>query len=67
MAKPYIDGAWRDAPAAGGREICCPEDGSLVHTLSEGDRDDVDLAVDAARRAFDAGPWPLASDPLHQV
>ena len=58
MADLYIEGAWRDARSGRTREIRCPADGSLVDTVSEGDRDDVDLAVDAARRAFDAGPWP---------
>jgi hypothetical protein len=26
--------------------------------VSEGDKEDVDLAVKAARQAFDNGPWP---------
>lgn len=26
--------------------------------MSEGDREDIDVAVAAAREAFDRGPWP---------
>lgn len=29
--------------------------------VAEGDKEDVDLAVKAARQAFDHGPWPRMS------
>jgi betaine-aldehyde dehydrogenase len=58
VAELYIDGGWREAVAGGRREIRCPADGSLVATVSEGTRADTEAAVLAARRAFDAGPWP---------
>ncbi|HEY2674499.1 MAG TPA: aldehyde dehydrogenase family protein [Rugosimonospora sp.] len=58
MAELYIDGGWRESVAGGRREIRCPADGSLVATVSEGARADTEAAVLAARRAFDAGPWP---------
>lgn len=29
--------------------------------IAEGDKNDVDLAVKAARAAFDHGPWPRLS------
>lgn len=58
MADLYIDGTWRDAVAGGHRDIRCPADGTVVRTVSEGTRDDTEAAIDAARRAFDDGPWP---------
>jgi betaine-aldehyde dehydrogenase len=58
VAELYIDGGWRESVAGGRREIRCPADGSLVATVSEGARADTEAAVLAARRAFDAGPWP---------
>ncbi len=35
-----------------------PHDESITGTLFEADASEVDLAVKAARRAFDEGPWP---------
>jgi betaine-aldehyde dehydrogenase len=54
----YIDGVWR-APITGGhRDIRCPADGMPVATVSEATRADTEMAILAARRAFDDGPWP---------
>jgi betaine-aldehyde dehydrogenase len=53
-----IGGAWREAHSGATRDIRCPADGSLVATVSEAGPEDVAEAVAAARRAFDAGPWP---------
>lgn len=30
----------------------------MIAKIAEGDKEDVDLAVKAARAAFDHGPWP---------
>lgn len=30
----------------------------MIARIAEGDKEDVDLAVKAARAAFDNGPWP---------
>lgn len=30
----------------------------MIAQIAEGDKEDVDLAVNAARHAFDHGPWP---------
>lgn len=35
-----------------------PRTGDTIANVAEGDREDVDRAVSAARRAFDEGPWP---------
>lgn len=35
-----------------------PRTGDLIVNVAEGDAEDVDRAVKAARKAFDIGPWP---------
>jgi betaine-aldehyde dehydrogenase len=54
----FVGGEWREPVAGGHREIRCPADGSLVATVAEGTREDTVAAIEAARRAFDQGPWP---------
>jgi betaine-aldehyde dehydrogenase len=39
----------------------CPGNGALVARFAAGTRGDAELAVEAARHAFDAGPWPRLS------
>ncbi|KAF7114513.1 hypothetical protein RHSIM_RhsimUnG0085600 [Rhododendron simsii] len=39
-------------------ETISPRTGEVITRVAEGDREDVDLAVKAARDAFDNGPWP---------
>jgi betaine-aldehyde dehydrogenase len=57
----FVDGAWREAASGRTREIRCPADGSLVATVPEGGPEDSELAIAAARRAFDGGAWPATS------
>lgn len=54
----YIDGKWVDPVSKKTREILYPCDGSAIATVAEGGVEDVDRAVQAARKAFDEGPWP---------
>ncbi|GAB2223063.1 hypothetical protein Droror1_Dr00017199 [Drosera rotundifolia] len=35
-----------------------PRNEAVIARVSEGDKEDIDLAVKAAREAFDHGPWP---------
>ena len=35
-----------------------PRTGDLIAQVAEGDLEDVNRAVSAARKAFDEGPWP---------
>ncbi len=58
MPQLFIDGGWRAARAGGRREIRCPADGTLVAEVDEASPEDTAAAIDAARRAFDAGGWP---------
>ncbi len=54
----FIDGAWR--PAVGGTTFAVidPATEAPFAEAARGTAEDVDLAVKAARRAFDDGPWP---------
>jgi len=54
----FIGGAWH-APAAGGHiEITAPFNEQVFASVGEAGPLDIDMAVAAARRAFDDGPWP---------
>ncbi len=52
----FIDGAWVDASSGRTMETRNPATGAVIATVPRGDRQDIDLAVAAARKAFD-GPW----------
>ena len=57
----YIDGAWVE-PAEGGRfAVIDPATEQPIAEVAAATAADVDRAVKAARRAFDAGPWPRLS------
>ncbi len=51
-----IDGKWQDAVSGKTFETRNPATGELLANVAEGDAADIDLAVAAARRAFE-GPW----------
>ncbi|PAP95779.1 aldehyde dehydrogenase family protein [Mesorhizobium wenxiniae] len=52
----FVDGAWVDARSGRTMETRNPATGAVIATVPRGDRDDIELAVAAARRAFD-GLW----------
>ncbi|MCF6109243.1 aldehyde dehydrogenase family protein [Mesorhizobium muleiense] len=54
--KMFVDGAWVDACSGRTMETRNPATGAVIATVPRGDRPDIELAVAAARRAFD-GPW----------
>lgn len=59
--KLFIDGQWR-TPAKGGTfPVVNPATEEVIHHAPAGTAEDIDLAVKAARRAFDTGPWPRMS------
>ena len=51
-----IDGKWIDAASGKRFETHNPATGELLATVAEGDAEDINRAVAAARRAFE-GPW----------
>lgn len=52
----FIDGAWVDAASGQTMETRNPATGAVIATVPRGDRQDIDIAVAVARKAFD-GPW----------
>ncbi|TIT04218.1 aldehyde dehydrogenase family protein [Mesorhizobium sp.] len=54
--KMFVDGAWVDACSGRTMETRNPATGAIIATVPRGDLQDIDLAVAAARKAFD-GPW----------
>ena len=61
MSGLFVDGTWSGATDGATRDIHCPADGSHVVTVAEAGVPDADAAVQAARRAFDAGDWSNTS------
>jgi coniferyl-aldehyde dehydrogenase len=59
--KLFIDGEFVDAVSGKTFETLDPRTGDLITRVAEADKADVDLAVKAARKAFDHGPWPRMS------
>ena len=53
----FIDGKWR--PSLSGKTFATvnPATEEVICQVAEGDKEDIDLAVKAARKAFDEGPW----------
>ena len=54
----YIDGKWTSPVEGHTWNVNSPADGHLVATVAEATNADVDLAISAARRAFDSGEFP---------
>src|SRR5438270_6542785 len=55
--KMLINGKWVDAVSGKTFPTYDPATGEVLAQIAEGDRADIDLAVKAARKAFDNGPW----------
>ncbi|CAN0901606.1 Aldehyde dehydrogenase family 2 member C4 [Linum grandiflorum] len=58
FTKLFINGEFVDSVSGKTLETKDPRTGEVIAKVAEGDKDDVDLAVKAARYAFDHGPWP---------
>ena len=56
--KMLIDGQWVAAQSGKTFETINPATGDVLAKVAEGDKADIDLAVKAARRAFEGGAWP---------
>jgi aldehyde dehydrogenase (NAD+) len=57
----FIGGRWLDSVSGKTFETRNPATGEVICQVAEGDRADVELAVAAARKAFEEGPWPRMS------
>jgi aldehyde dehydrogenase (NAD+) len=54
----FIGGRWLDSVSGKTFPTVNPATGEVVCQVAEGDKADVDLAVKAARKAFEDGAWP---------
>ncbi len=55
--KLFIDGQWVDAASGRTFETPNPATGETLAAIAEGDVEDINRAVRAARNAFESGPW----------
>ncbi len=54
----FIDGRWVGSASGRTFETPNPATGEVLAIVAEGDAEDINRAVAAARRAFESGPWP---------
>ena len=57
VRKMLIDGKWLEAASGRSFETPNPATGDVLARVAEGDQEDIDRAVRAARRVFDEGKW----------
>ena len=65
QGQAFIDGRYVDAASGARYECISPIDGRVLVQVADADTTDVDRAVTAARRSFDAGDWSRAA-PSHR-
>ncbi|KAI7734474.1 hypothetical protein M8C21_030282 [Ambrosia artemisiifolia] len=53
-----IDGKFVDSASGKTFPTLDPRTGEVIANVAEGDAEDINRAVAAARKAFDEGPWP---------
>jgi len=63
--KLLIGGQWVAAQSGKTFDVFDPATDQVVAQAAEGDATDVDLAVAAARNAFDSGPWSAMTASHH--
>jgi phenylacetaldehyde dehydrogenase len=59
--KLLINGKWVDSASGKTFPSYNPATGKVLANVAEGDREDIDRAVKAARAAFETGPWSRTS------
>ncbi|MFO0950929.1 MAG: aldehyde dehydrogenase family protein [Isosphaeraceae bacterium] len=57
QTKMLINGQWRDSLSGKRFQTVNPATEEVIAEVAEGDAADIDMAVKAARKAFDSGPW----------
>src|SRR5437899_2297168 len=57
----FIGGKWQDSVSGKTFATQNPATGETICQVAEGDKADIDLAVKAARKAFESGPWSKMS------
>ncbi|KAF5177765.1 Aldehyde dehydrogenase [Thalictrum thalictroides] len=61
FTKLFINGEFVDAVSGNTFKTIDPRTGEVITRVAEGGKEDIDLAVKAARDAFDKGAWPRMS------
>src|SRR5215470_2246022 len=56
--KMFINGKWVESASGKTFPTYNPATGEVLARIAEGDKEDIDRAVKAARAAFDSGSWP---------
>lgn len=56
-----IGGKWVAAASGKVFDVLNPANREVIAQVPEGDKEDIDRAVKAARKAFESGPWPAMS------
>ena len=59
----YINGKWTAARSGATRDVLNPANNEMIGLVTESDAADVEVAIDAARAAFDEGPWASTRGP----
>ncbi|XP_028804971.1 aldehyde dehydrogenase family 2 member C4-like [Neltuma alba] len=54
----FVNGSFVDSLSGKTFQTIDPRTGDVIAAVAEGTKEDVDAAVQAARHAFDSGPWP---------
>lgn len=62
----FIGGRWQDPATDQRLDVVSPHSEDVIATVAAAVPADIDRAVDAARRAFDDGPWPHL-DPAERI
>jgi aldehyde dehydrogenase (NAD+) len=57
----FVGGKWQDSVSGKTFATLNPATGETICQVAEGDKADIDLAVKAARKAFEEGPWSKTS------
>src|SRR3954464_2798567 len=53
----FINNKWASAVSGKTFDVFNPADGSVIARVPHSDKEDIDSAVNAARNAFERGPW----------
>jgi len=60
-SKMLVGGEWVESSSEGTISVVSPFTGKSIGEVPKGTREDIRKAIDAARDAFDKGPWPRLS------
>lgn len=53
----YIEGSWLRATSGNSKQIVCPTSGDVIFSAPLANESEMDRAINAAKVAFESGPW----------